>query len=97
MIAFWSQYIYIILNNKKKQKPNNNNNKKKVAHWKKTVPFRPAFGEKKQNKTKHRNIKRKLFNERKSKCMSMRRHRASLFVEQSVFYLADLNKKKTSN
>lgn len=26
--------------------------------------------------------------------MSMRRHRASLFVEQSVFYLADLKKQK---
>lgn len=29
--------------------------------------------------------KENYFHERKSKCMSMRRHRASLFMEQSVF------------
>lgn len=46
------------------------------------VPFRPAFGEARKHHTKE-----------SSKCMSMRRHRASLYIEQSVTYLADKNKK----
>lgn len=65
-------------------------NKKKVAHWKKDttvcvfiyiVPFRPAFWGSKKTKQEEKNYS----HERKSKCMSMRCHRASLFVEQSVF------------
>lgn len=47
------------------------------------VPFRPAFGE--ARKTNKKKEKENYFYERKSKCMSMRCHRASLFVEQSVF------------
>lgn len=79
--------IYIILNNKKKKKSN-----KKVAHCKKDttvyiVPFRPAFGEAKKTEENY-------FHEHKHKCMSMRRHRASLFVEQSVFLPGRPKKKK---
>lgn len=48
--------------------------KNKFFLWTTSFPFRP---EETQKQT--------YFHERKSKCMSMRRHRASLFMEQSVF------------
>lgn len=54
------------------------------------VPFKPAFVRSEETQ------KQTYFHERKSKCMSMRRHRASLFVEQSVF-LPGRPKKKTTN
>lgn len=74
---FWSQYI--ILNNKNKKSLI-----KKVAHWKKdTTVF--LYSSIQTRFRGNEETKANYFREHKSKCMSMRRHRASLFVEQSVF------------
>lgn len=51
------------------------------------VPFRPAFWGSEETDENY-------FHEHKRKCMSMRRHRASLFVEQSVFLPGRPKKKK---
>lgn len=85
MIAFWSQYI--ILNNKKKTKSLIEKKKKKktVAHWKKDKLFLNSSIQTRFRGNTETQKEKRSFHERKSKCMSMRRHRASLLCGTKCF------------